>query len=230
MSYPSTREIYLEVGAKRVFAGAVEWPGWCRSARDEVGAQEALLAAAPRYAAVLRGRLAGFVPPASAESFDIVERLPGDTTTDFGAPAQVPAADERPVSAAELKRLKAILEASWAALDRAAEAAAGVELRKGPRGGGRELEGVLDHVAGAEGGYLRSLGVTGLKLPLLDARSAVDDLRAAVLDGLARSVAGELPAVGPRGGARWTARYFVRRATWHVLDHVWEIEDRAAPA
>ena len=28
-------ETYLEVGAKRVFAGALDWPGWCRSARRE---------------------------------------------------------------------------------------------------------------------------------------------------------------------------------------------------
>jgi len=28
----------------------------------------------------------------------------------------------------------------------------------------------------------------------------------------------------------WSARYFLRRATWHVLDHVWEIEDRSEPA
>ena len=25
-------------------------------------------------------------------------------------------------------------------------------------------------------------------------------------------------------------RYFVRRVGWHVLDHIWEIEDRAAPS
>ena len=25
----------------------------------------------------------------------------------------------------------------------------------------------------------------------------------------------------------WTARYAVRRMAWHVLDHVWEIEDKS---
>ena len=25
---------YLEIGKTRVFAGAIEWPGWCRSGRD----------------------------------------------------------------------------------------------------------------------------------------------------------------------------------------------------
>ena len=31
---------------------------------------------------------------------------------------------------------------------------------------------------------------------------------------------------GPRGGSIWTPRYYVRRSTWHTLDHTWEIEDR----
>jgi hypothetical protein len=53
------------------------------------------------------------------------------------------------------------------------------------------------------------------------------DARAAILEGLAASAAGKLPAKGPRGGSRWTARYFVRRVAWHALDHAWEIEDRA---
>jgi hypothetical protein len=40
------------------------------------------------------------------------------------------------------------------------------------------------------------------------------------------AAAGEVPAQGPRGGTRWPPRYFARRAAWHILDHVWEIEDR----
>ena len=51
-------------------------------------------------------------------------------------------------------------------------------------------------------------------------------LQKTLLAGLAAAVAGEIPAVGPRGGLRWTARYFVRRSVWHILDHAWEIEDR----
>jgi hypothetical protein len=46
---------------------------------------------------------------------------------------------------------------------------------------------------------------------------------------LAAGARGELPERGPRGGARWTPRSFVRRVAWHVLDHAWEIEDRLQP-
>ena len=49
-------------------------------------------------------------------------------------------------------------------------------------------------------------------------------MHAAVLDALTRAVIEGLPAAGPRGGVIWTARSFVRRAAWHVLDHAWEIE------
>ena len=38
---------YLEVGKKRVFACALDWPGWCRSGRDERLAIEALTKSAP---------------------------------------------------------------------------------------------------------------------------------------------------------------------------------------
>ncbi|HEX5839952.1 MAG TPA: hypothetical protein VFY26_19100 [Anaerolineales bacterium] len=55
---------------------------------------------------------------------------------------------------------------------------------------------------------------------------ASEELRPAILETLAASAHGEIDEVGPRGGKRWVARYFVRREAWHVLDHVWEIEDR----
>lgn len=57
-------DAYLEVGAKRVFAGALDWPGWCRRGTDETSAVEALHDYGPRYARVLEGSGIGFTPPA----------------------------------------------------------------------------------------------------------------------------------------------------------------------
>lgn len=106
------------------------------------------------------------------------------------------------------------------------EAAAGRELRKGPRGGGRDIEKIIEHVLEADKNYLSKLGWK-LKLePAADSHEKLALTRQAALDGLAAASRGELPSHGPRGGARWTPRYFVRRAAWHVLDHAWEIEDR----
>lgn len=217
---------YLEVGQKRTFAGAIEWPGWCRSARDEATARRALLDYAPRYARALGAAALGFDPPADIAAYHVAERLPGDMSTDFGAPAAAPSADQRPVDEAELARLGAILAASWQEFDRIVASAEGRELRQGPRGGGREVEGIELHVVNAEAAYLRRLAWQlrhPSDAPLADRRELT---RHAALDALASAVRDGLPERGPRGGTIWTPRYFVRRVAWHVLDHAWEIEDR----
>ncbi len=221
-------DVYLEVGQKKTFAAALEWPGWSRSGRDEEAALEALLAYGERYGAVVQGVTLGpeFNPPASPSAFRVVERLEGNATTDFGAPGIPPAADARPVDDAELERFKALLAAYWRALDAARSAAIGRELRKGPRGGGRELEGIVEHLLGADAGYLVQLGWKLGKDRAPDQDGELRRVRAAILEALPAAAHGELPARGPRGGERWTPRYVVRRAGWHVLDHLWEIEDR----
>ena len=211
--------VYLEVGSKRLFAGGVEWPGWCRSSRSEADALDALLRYGPRYAEV--AALAGirFAPPPIASAFSVTERLQGNATTDFGAPGVPPAVDERPLSAAELERLTALLRAAWQTLDTIAEQAAGLTLRTGPRGGGRDLDKMVAHVREAEAMYLTKLGS---RTP-----AGVAAAREAVVAALAARVANR-PIPNPSGSARlWTPRYYVRRAAWHVLDHAWEIEDRA---
>ena len=218
-------ETYLEVGAKRVFAGALDWPGWCRSARHEEDALEALLAYGVRYAEVLEGSGVRFSPPARTSTFDVVERLNGDATTDFGAPSIAPKADAVAVDRRWLTRHLKILQACWKAFDRAAEHVTG-PLAKGPRGGGREVDAIVAHVVGAEASYARMIGA---KMPEFDGADlvAAREERAIVVEALERAVADGIPA-GPRGGKRWSAPYFVRRAAWHVLDHAWEVEDRSA--
>lgn len=222
-------EVYAESGAKRAFAGSIEWPGWCRGGRREADALEKLLEYAPRYAAVVAGSVGGFIAPRSVSDVAVVERVAGDATTDFGAPSVAPAADARPLEARELKRLIALLDASWSAFDRIVDAAAGSELRKGPRGGGRELDGIVDHVIGAESSYVGKLAATRPKVEWREDRQpAADEVREMVRETLSRAVTEGLPEKGPRGGSIWLPRYFVRRVAWHVLDHAWEIEDRVA--
>jgi hypothetical protein len=133
-----------------------------------------------------------------------------------------PKYDSQPLNQKEHERLVKFLEACWRALDHAARAAQGKELRTGARGGGRKLENIVQHVLDGEGGYLRRLEYKRAKAAEQDAHLS----REAMLEALAAAVRGEVPEVGPRGGKRWTGRYFVRREAWHVLDHAWEIEDR----
>jgi hypothetical protein len=219
-------DVYVEVGAKRVFAGALDWPGWCRSAHHEEGALEALIAYGTRYADVLEGSGVRFTPPAKASTLEVVERLKGDATTDFGAPSIAPKADGRQIDRRWLARQEKILRACWMVFDRAAENVAG-PLEKGPRGGGREVDAIVAHVVGAEASYSRMIGADAKGFDEADAGTR-DDERAIVLEALERAVTDGIPAEGPRGGKRWSAPYFVRRAAWHVLDHAWEIEDRSS--
>jgi hypothetical protein len=221
---PAKIPTYLEIGAKRAFAGVVEWPGWCRAGRDEPAALEALYDSARRYGKVLRGTRLGFEAPKDASALVVVERRQGDATTDFGAPSIAPKADARPVDDAELRRLTSILKACWRSFDAAVDVARGATLAKGPRGGGRDLPKIVDHVLDAEGGYVRMLGG---KVEAGPKRDLAERTHATVLDALEATARDGFPPPGPRGGKRWLPRYFVRRVAWHVLDHAWEIEDRA---
>ena len=219
--------IYLEVGAQRTFACAVDWPGWARSGRDEESAIAALLESAPRYAKIVSRTRLGFVLPASPSALRVSERLSGNASTDFGAPGAVPRADAKPLSDAERARIVKLIEAAWGALDEAVAGARGVALSKGPRGGGRELDDIARHVRDAEAGYRSALGWPFKANAGASASAEQKGMRAAVLEGLAASARGEIPAKGPRGGTRWAPRQFARRLSWHAIDHAWEIEDRA---
>jgi len=218
--------IYLEVGAKRTFACAVNWPGWARSGRDEKTALAALLESAPRYAKIVGRARLGFVTPASISALRVSERLPGSATTDFGAPGAVPRSDTKRVTDAELARIRRLIEAAWRAFDDAAAGARGVALSKGPRGGGRELDDIARHVRDAEAGYLSALGWPFKADARASAAAEQRRIRASVLEGLAASARGQIAAKGPRGGERWAPRRFGRRLAWHAIDHAWEIEDR----
>ncbi len=225
---PTTFPIYLESGQKRAFAGAIDWPGWCRSGRDEASALQALAAYGRRYAGVLQTTDLGFSPPADAAALVVVERLPGNATTDFGAPDAVLAGDALPMATAELERLQLVLVASWQALNTALQTAAGKELRKGPRGGGRDLDAIARHVLDANANYLARLAWK--QPPAMAANLGEEMARAQEATALALEAAGRglTPTRGPRGGVIWAARTFARRAAWHLLDHAWEIEDRSA--
>src|SRR5215211_4630391 len=91
-------EVYLEVGQKRTFAGALDWPGWCRSGRDKESALQELFEYGARYARVVQTARLGFQKLENASSFVVVERLKGNATTDFGAHSTAPSRDSEPVN------------------------------------------------------------------------------------------------------------------------------------
>ena len=211
--------MYLEVGSKRVFACSLEWPGWCRAGKDEAAALAALRDYGPRYAAVARRAKLKF--PADPE-LGVVLRVKGSGTTDFGAPGEVAPPDRDKLSPRAVGRLQALLEAAWEILDGAVEKAPKT-LRKGPRGGGRDRDPIVEHVLGAEVAYAGKLGLR-LDQPAGTDRKAVLEQRRAILAAL------EQPPQESNVKNPWPPAYAARRIAWHVLDHAWEIEDRVKPA
>jgi hypothetical protein len=139
-------DVFLEIGKKKTFVGAVDWPGWCRSGRDEGTALQALVDYGPRYAQVLHGKEIEFEFPTDAAELMVKERHDGNATTDFGAPAIMLEADKEQVDRMEFERAQTLLLACWQAFDSAVGKAVGRELRKGPRGGGRDVERIIEHV------------------------------------------------------------------------------------
>jgi hypothetical protein len=217
--------IYLEQGAKRTFACAVDWPGWCRVDRGDDAAIATLAAYADRYAAVAGEAGAAFpFAGVDAESvraqLTVVERVKGSGATDFGAPYAVPELDGAPLDEATAHRHADLVAASWRVFD-AVVAGAPAELRKGPRGGGRDRDEIVTHVAEAERSYARSLGVR--YTPTQFGRAGGQAAMRAELIAVLRA-ARDGASLVDKG---WPARYASRRLAWHVLDHAWEIEDKA---
>jgi hypothetical protein len=219
-------KVYLEIGKKRVFVGAVDWPGWCRSGRDEKTALQTLIDYGPRYAQVLHSKEIEFLVPTDASDLIVTERHDGNATTDFGAPAIMLDTDREPIDRMEFERLQTILQACWGAFDRAVQRARGRALRKGPRGGGRDINKILEHVLEADQGYLARLAWKQVREGGKNPVEELSRTRQAILKALEVALHGDLPERGPRGGVIWPPRYFIRRVAWHVLDHAWEIDDR----
>lgn len=214
MPRPRAIPVYIESGARVVFACTIDWPGWCRKAKSEELALQALDTYAPRYAAV--AARAGLELPEPLE-LRVEERVPGTPTTDFGAPDGVLERDQLPLGHAEADRLISLMHAAWLVFD-AAAAQAPPQLRRGPRGGGRDRDRMVEHVLGAEQAYLRKLGVRHAQ-PAVDDRAGIEALRDAITAACRSAAEVGAPTV-------WPVRYFIRRLSWHACDHLWEMEDR----
>ena len=210
----------LEQGKKkRVVACAFDWPGWDRSARLGDDVLAVLADYRPRFAKV--AELAGFGAEFRATGeFEIVERLTGIGMTDFYGVSGRPAAPEYdPMSEAECERKIALLQAAWSTFDDIARRASS-ELRRGPRGGGRDRDEIVRHVNGAEiHGFAPKVGV---KVPL-ETRDNAEALRA-YRDAFIERI--RVHHVRGESAGQWALQFLIRRCAWHMLDHAWEIEDR----
>jgi hypothetical protein len=210
-----TIAVVVETTPKKAFARAIDWPGWARSGKTAELALAALEAAADRYAVVADEAGETFRP----NGYDVSEETEGGGGTEFGVPSAITGSDRRPVTSAEAERLTRLVAAAWNVFDRVA-AGAPAELRKGPRGGGRDRDKIVRHVTESDWYYAREMGIRE-KQPEPSDRTAVEALRQEMLEILRRPSDGS-----PLADRKWPPRYAATRIAWHALDHAWEMEDR----
>ena len=208
-------DIYVELGGKKAIAWSLEWPGWIRIRTSEAGALQALIEYEARYRLIAQRAGLDFAPG----DLVVVERLQGNANTAWGVPSVMAPAESRAIDAATAQRNVVLLRASWDILEEVV-ATSPQELRKGPRGGGRDRDEIRGHVIGAERAYARKIGVQHNPFEM-DDKSALDAMRNEIVDVLSKPSDGQ-----PLVDSGWNASYAVRRMAWHVVDHIWEIEDR----
>jgi hypothetical protein len=218
---PVPIRVMVEQGKKKAVAAAFDWPGWDRGGKSEPEALAVLAAYRPRYAKV--AELAGLEAEFGATGdLNVVERAPGTGMTDFYTLSFKSATPElEPMSEAECERKLALLRACWTYFDAVASRVS-AELRKGPRGGGRDRARIIRHANGAEiEDFAKKVGVITpedvWQNPHPDKlRAHRDAFSAAIRDYNARAA----PA------RTWTVQFVIRHSAYHMLDHAWEMEDR----
>jgi len=215
--------VVLEHGpkAKKSVAYAVDWPGWSRGAKSGDGALAALEAYRDRYRSiVVRAGLEKEFD--SAGPFDIVEDRVGAGSTDFWGISFTPSSLEQdPMDADELDRKLALLLACWAHFDDVA-ARVSPQMRKGPRGGGRDRDRIISHTIRVESeDFAKKVGVSVPEGGALKP-GALDRYRSEYVDAIRAYHRGEVQ----RPMRSWTLAFLVRHTAFHTLDHAWEMEDK----
>jgi hypothetical protein len=206
---------------KRSVAFSIDWPGWSRGAQSAELALETLEAYRERYRLVasLAGMSAEFD---AAGALEVVEDKVGTGSTDFWGISFSPSATEQgPMSEAELERGITLLRASWAFFDGVA-ARVSPEMRKGPRGGGRDRDRIIRHTIRTESEDFAKQ--VGLRIPEGAALTpeGLRQHREAYVAAMGAYNAGEVT----RRMRSWTLPFLIRHSAFHTLDHAWEMEDK----
>ena len=205
---------------KKAVAFAVDWPGWCRGAKTPELAVELLESYRDRYRpiAVAAGQTEKF---AAGGRLDVVADEVGTPSTDFWGISFAPSGlEDEPMAEAELDRKITLLRACWDFFDEVAVRVS-PEMRKGPRGGGRDRDRIIGHVLRVERlDFAKSLG---LPVPDDDALplDVMRDHRDAYVALMRAYNAGE--------GKRMRSRnlpFLIRHSAFHTMDHAWEMQDK----
>jgi hypothetical protein len=122
---------------------------------------------------------------------------------------------------AQLERGIALLRACWAFFDGVA-ARVSAEMRKGPRGGGRDRDRIISHAVRVESeDFARQVG---LRIPE-EAALTPDGLRQHREAYVAAMRAYNVGQITKRMRS-WNLPFLIRHSAFHTLDHAWEMEDK----
>ncbi len=212
--------VTVELGpkGKRAVAVAPDWPGLERGAKTADAAVERLETYRARYAPVAEraGLAADF---AAAGPGEVLLEYPGTGSTDFwGISFAFSPIDHEPLSTGNLERELALMVACWAYFDDVA-ARVSPTLRKGPRGGGRDRDQIINHTFGVERDWASGFGVATPQGAMLTPDGLATH-RDAYREGI-RTLHRE-----GRMAKKWPVRYLIRHTAYHTMDHAWEMEDK----
>jgi hypothetical protein len=202
-------------------AFSIDWPGWSRGAKTAELALETFEAYRGRYRpiAVLAGMSQAFD---AAGPLEIVEEKVGAGSTDFWGISFSPSASEQePMDEAALERGITLLRACWAFFDGVATRVS-PEMRKGPRGGGRDRDRIIRHTIRTESEDFAKQ--VGLRIPEGGALTpdGLRDHREAYVAAMRAYNAGQVA----RRMRSWNLPFLIRHSAFHTLDHAWEMEDK----
>jgi hypothetical protein len=206
---------------KRAVAFSLDWPGWSRGAKTAEEALETLESYRDRYRPV--AARAGMADEFDAAGpLEVVEDKVGTGSVDFWAISFSPAAAEQePMAEETLERGITLLRACWAFFDEVA-AAVSPEMRKGPRGGGRDRDVIIRHVLRVES--LDFARQVGLEVPDDGALISGDrqQYREEYVVGMRAYNAGEIT----KPMRSWNLPFLIRHTAFHTMDHAWEMQDK----
>jgi hypothetical protein len=206
---------------KRSVALSLDWPGWSRGAKSPELALETLESYRARYRPI--AELAGMQREFDAAGpLEVVEDRVGTGSVDFWGISFAPSSTEQgPMSEAELERGITILQACWSFFDGVA-ARVSPEMRKGPRGGGRDRNRIIRHTIRTESeDFAKQIG---LRIPE-EAALTPDGLRQHRVTYVAAMRAYNAGEIAKRMRS-WTLPFLIRHSAFHTLDHAWEMEDK----
>ena len=217
----------MELGpkGKKVATYARDWPGLERGAKTPEAALERLALYIPRYTPIaatagLTHDYAAATAGATAGAIDVVEEYTGPGSTDFwGISFGMCSHDHALVTEAELERELALLQSCWAFFD-GVRSRVSPEMRKGPRGGGRDRDRIVKHTLYCEADWAKGLGLT-VPFESVDTPEGLAEHRTNYLAAFRAH-----HAEGKKAGKKSTLRYLIRHSAYHMLDHAWEMEDK----